>query len=497
MAAEQPSIPGISPRRSACDKCRFSKSRCLRSHPEQPKCDRCTRAKCECTTSPIFRVRDWRPGGGNGYLSRRQSTSHEDSRRQRRGGGRQFISETANIASSANLHSGLNLENYSGSRVALADPTSISNDENDICAEGAFDQKESNIEDANIEFTLPDDFFTTMPILESDANIAPSVPLISPSSISLSGRVTSLFNEDNTSRDRHFQDRGMSNNDPYLGIEQTALQRLSQLDYELIALRVKLEQAVPEAMMHTLCEGTGKGDVLCSSVMNDILGKTTHFVDVLSSLSKACAPEIELSSHGSTRSSYNNSRRRSSTSLSSFSAYDSDATASTRDGPNTPQLTSSSTSERVHIELDTPDLLLILASYGRLLGIYLIVFSHVYEYLKMISESDNPHLPPVSGLSIGHYSAHSGNLQTLIFIQIVTSYFEKIEVLLGLPTELRISRRRGEQDGLFGAYGFSDLATAILGREDDETLGKGKGGIKALRRNIARAKSLLKERIAP
>jgi hypothetical protein len=94
-------------------------------------------------------------------------------------------------------------------------------------------------------------------------------------------------------------------------------------------------------------------------------------------------------------------------------------------------------------------------------------------------------------------ASDSGNLQTLILIEIVTSHLEKMEALLGLPIELRISRRRGERDGLFGAYGFLDLATAILGRGDDETLGRGKGGIKALRRNIARAKSLLKERIAP
>lgn len=91
----------------------------------------------------------------------------------------------------------------------------------------------------------------------------------------------------------------------------------------------------------------------------------------------------------------------------------------------------------------------------------------------------------------------SGNLQALVLIQIVTSDFEKIEVLLGLPVELRICKRRGERNGLFGAYGFLDLATAILGREDGETPGRGKGGIKTLRRSIARAKFLLKEHISP
>ncbi|KAI0434877.1 hypothetical protein F5Y09DRAFT_190994 [Xylaria sp. FL1042] len=509
MATEPSSIPGISSRRSACDRCRFSKSRCLRSHPEQPKCDRCTRADCECTTSPIFRMRDWQPRGGSDYVSRRRNTKNECGKRRRRDSERQSISGTAIIASSENLLSGIGLKNYSASRIAscagsdrssqlaLTEPSSISHEDTDTYTEALFDQREGNMDSTHIDFALPDEFFATMPILESEANITPSLPFISPSSINLGGGVTSSFGEDTASRDRNHGDHGIGDNKLCFGTEQIPTQRLSQLDYELIALRVKLEQGVPEVIMQTLFEGTGKGESPSSSVMNDILGKTTDFVDVLSCLSKACAPEIELSSHGSTRSSNNSRRRRRSSSSSSCSDYDSDAAVSTRQATNSPQLTFPSTSERAHLELDTPALLLILACYGRLLGIYLIVFSHIYEYLRAISESDNPHLRSVSVLSISNYSTDSGNLQTLILIQIVTSYFEKIEVLLGLPIELRINRRRGERDGLFGAYGFLDLATAILGREDDETLGRGKGGIKTLRRNIARAKSLLKERIAP
>ncbi|KAI1422847.1 hypothetical protein F5Y12DRAFT_799098 [Xylaria sp. FL1777] len=510
MATEQPSIPGISSRRSACDKCRFAKSRCLRSHSEQPKCDRCTRANCECTTSPIFRVRDWRPGDGNDYVSRRQTPRNEDSRRRRRGGGRQSISVTTIIPPLTNLHSSADNENYSSSRVpscpvsdryskpAPTELSSISQEDTDTYAEAVFDHMEGNTEGTDIGFALPDDFFATRPILESDNNIAQSLPVISPSSIKLSGGVTSLFGDDTISQDQNFQDCGLSNTDPCLGTEQTPIQRLSQLDYKLIALRVKVEQAVPEVIMQTLFEGTGKGDSPCSLVMNEVLGKTTDLVDILSSLSKSYAPETEPLSYGPTHSSNNGSRRRRSTSLSTCPAYDSDAAASTGQGTDTQQqLTIPSTSECAHVELDTPALLLILATYSRLLGIYLIMFAHIYKYLRAISESDNPHLRPVSGLSIGNYSAHSGNLQILILIQIITSDFEKIEVLLGLPVEFRISRRRGERDGLFGAYGFLDLATAILRREEDGTSGRGKGGIKTLRRNIARAKSLLKERIAP
>ncbi|KAI0547649.1 hypothetical protein F4679DRAFT_553581 [Xylaria curta] len=501
MATEQSSIPGISSRRSACDKCRFSKSRCLRSHPKQPKCDRCTRADCECITSPIFRVRDWKPGVESDYVSRTRSTNNK---RRRRDSERPSISGTTIVASSEDLPSGIGRNKSSASRTTscpgidrysqpvLTKPSSISQEQTDAYTEGVFNHNEGHMEGTNIDFALPDEFFATTPIVESEANITSSLPFISPYSVDLGGGVVSSFGEDTASRDQNSQDHGIGDNRSCFDTEQTAVQRLSQLDYELIALRAKLEQEVPEVIMQTLFEGTGNGDSPCSSVMSDILRKTTDFVDVLSCLSKPCAPEIELSSHSSTYSSVDSRRRGSS--FSSCSDYDSDAADSTRQATNTPQVAFSSTFEPAHAELDTPALLLILASYGRLLRIYLIIFSHIYEYLRTISESDNPHLRPVSGLSISNYSAHSGNLQTLILIQIVTSYFEKIEVLLGLPIELRISRRREERGGLFGAHGFLDLATAILGREEDE---RGKGGIKTLRRNIARAKSLLKERIAP
>ncbi|KAI0974338.1 hypothetical protein F4678DRAFT_371563 [Xylaria arbuscula] len=495
MAALQPSVHGISSRRSACDKCRFSKSRCLRSHSEQPKCDRCTRAQCECTTSPIFRVRDWRPGAGNDYGSGRQNTRNEDSRRRPRDSRRQSVSGTTITASPTNLDSGSRMPSCPGSdrsdKPAPSKPSSTSHEDSDAYIEGSFSHEEASMESTDIDFALPDDFFTTMPGLEVENDLNLSLPLMTPSSIKQSGGGS-------VSRDRNFQDCGTSNTDPYFGTEQTLIQRLPQLDYELIAVHAKLELAAPEVIMQTLFEDTEKSSSPCSSVMNEILRKTTDFVDILSCLSKSCAPETELPFRGPTRSSYDNFRRRSSsTSLGGHSAYDSDGSASTSQGTNASRLTLPPTSDRIHVKLDTPALLLILAIYGRLLAIYLVVFADIYEYLRAVSESDNPHLRPFLALSIGNYSAHSGNLQALILIQVVTSDFEKIEVLLGLPVELRICRRRRERNGLFGTYGFLDLATAILGREDGETPGRGKGGIKTLRRSIARAKSLLKEHISP
>ncbi|TGJ81687.1 hypothetical protein E0Z10_g7080 [Xylaria hypoxylon] len=239
---------------------------------------------------------------------------------------------------------------------------------------------------------------------EPETDRTPSLPFIGFPGINLAGGTSTSFGEGSSSREGNSQNRGIDENQLCIGTEQTYMQRLSQLDYELISLRGRLEQGVPQVIMQSLFEGTGKGNSSHSSVMNDILGGTTEFVDILSCLSKTLAPEIEPSSHSSTHISDSSSRRRSS-SWSSSSSYDSDAADSTRRVINTPQLTLPSASEAADIELDTPALLLILASYGRLLRIYLIMFSHIYEHLRTISESDNPHMRPVLGLSISNYSA--------------------------------------------------------------------------------------------
>lgn len=92
-------------------------------------------------------------------------------------------------------------------------------------------------------------------------------------------------------------------------------------------------------------------------------------------------------------------------------------------------------------------------------------------------------------------ATESGNLQTLVFIQIVTSLFESIETLLGLPREFRINRRQKEVRGLLSVPGCLDVTKLILEREDAGIGENGKGGIKALRKLITRAKQLLRERI--
>ncbi len=69
--------------------------------------------------------------------------------------------------------------------------------------------------------------------------------------------------------------------------------------------------------------------------------------------------------------------------------------------------------------------------------------------------------------------------------------------LLGLPRELRISRRRAQKKGLLSTPDFSDCARSILKKEDGGRPEHGNGGIKALRKQVAEVNYLLRESIAP
>lgn len=79
---------GISSRRSACDRCRTQKSKCLRERPDQVRCDRCHHADSECVTSPIYRMRAWKgtSSDSSGSSALPVSQHHERTKKRQRHG---------------------------------------------------------------------------------------------------------------------------------------------------------------------------------------------------------------------------------------------------------------------------------------------------------------------------------------------------------------------------------------------------------------------------
>lgn len=86
-----------------------------------------------------------------------------------------------------------------------------------------------------------------------------------------------------------------------------------------------------------------------------------------------------------------------------------------------------------------------------------------------------------------------------MIIDVVLNIFDKIEALLGLPREFRLGKRDDGHSGLFRREGFLNIAEEMLRRElDDGGLPvDGKGGVKALRRNLSRTRQVLRALIDP
>ena len=91
----------------------------------------------------------------------------------------------------------------------------------------------------------------------------------------------------------------------------------------------------------------------------------------------------------------------------------------------------------------------------------------------------------------------SGNLQTMIFIQIVTHLLGRIERLLGFPREFRLDASGNDYQGLLSHEESNKIVKGVFEKEARSNHKNGRGGIKALRKKLRKSEQLLKESIAP
>ncbi|KAH8897380.1 hypothetical protein GQ53DRAFT_743099 [Thozetella sp. PMI_491] len=229
-----------------------------------------------------------------------------------------------------------------------------------------------------------------------------------------------------------------------------------------------------------------------ASPLEDILNSTRLYVDILSVAVRSIRPS---SSSYDRRLGPAPSRRRSRGGTPDVLAdYNSSSESSDFSDASTP----SGRGVLPKAPLDTATVLLILTCYIYLLRLHVALFNRIQRYLQDVAESDEHSIGPIPGLGgFGSLAVESGNLQATMLIQLVTNMFEKIEALLGLPQELRIGRRPGGQEGLLINGGFLDTAAAMIRKEDIGRPEEGKGGIRSLRRDMRKARRLLRSHIAP
>ncbi|ROW15155.1 hypothetical protein VPNG_03108 [Cytospora leucostoma] len=362
---------------------------------------------------------------------------------------------------------------------------------------------------------LPGDLSATAPTPTSIQLTLPSASLYPTSRDNLQSRVGSTTACDSS----HFvpsgkpEAQGGEASDVNVEPMETPIQRLLNIDYRLITLLERLDKGLPNVTMDTLVSPIDESKSPTPAV-DDILNSTREYIDILKILAgiylQSTSCSVTPGSRGPNTSPSDQRPSDPTRTSGNDSIAESPADTVSSSIPSPP----SSRSVQAGLSLDTPSLLLILTTYIHILRLYLIISAHIHQYLKEVAESNDPNLCPVPGLSFSSFpirklsnlstSNHtlklrteSGNLQTIILIQIITSLFERMETLLGLPREFRMSARRGEPQGLLSQQEFMELARTIIKRDDRGSPEHGRGGIKALRRNISEVKQLLKESIAP
>lgn len=501
------SVPGISSRRFACDRCRVQKARCLREHADQARCDRCVRADAECVTSPTSRRRSWQIIA---YDSSDASMLGKGTKKRQRRGRQDEHFPTPDESSGALVTHFANSSHstspfysdqsaalpISGSTLGVTLPEASAENAGGNVArfEAMFSQSADPTLEYIEELGLSDEFF--MPEALSAAHTGPRSNDLTPNS----GTDGTLENKD-------------SGNIAQQGTG-SLLQKLSRLDYELITLLTVLDKGRPHVTMDTLISPIDETKSSKPAV-DDVLNRTREFVDVLEAFSSyqplpSATQNPQKSpkrgSNPSDTSRLNFESDHDTPSDSSIDSMLSEIPSSSSNTKTAPQPTAA---------LDSTALLAILTVYIRVLRLHLVIFSNVFDFVKEIAESDDPVLCPVPGLNFSSFPIgesryfflirrasadpvlpESGNLQTIIFIQIVTSLFERLETLLGLPCKFRIGGREWEAPGLFEQQDFLKIAGPIIGNEEVGASESGQGGVMALRRYIKETKQLLKESIA-
>ncbi|KAI1503765.1 hypothetical protein F5X99DRAFT_89699 [Biscogniauxia marginata] len=494
----------LSSRRFACDRCRGQKLRYLREQADQERCDRCLKADAECLTTPTFITRNC-SGDDLGSVTRKRQRRHNFPVKQRTPSGAYTIEIGNDISPlGGGVSAGPALPSSSIPVIAELshawDPAACNSELIDD-----FDGILSSIDYVSIADTNAQKrpSFEPVEVAHSDDFSLMQHFDIPSTSLGLRG-TPSQHGTDRAYREAIGIALGDSirtqNQDPRPSDETFAeswAHRLSNINIKSLSQMGRIDQGSPTVNLDMLITRSDELDPSTSTPIDDVLTSTREFLDALELLSQSSRPSATQSSKGDTlygsEATTENPERQISKSpnqeVGSISAPGSLSSSGSSPGRKTCSGHSSA--------LDVATQLLILSCYVHALRLYVVLFTHIHKFLQEIADSDEPTLYVILDLGFGNFPLQSGNLQATTFIQIATSLFEKIEGLLGLPQELRVTVRGGKPEGLLSEEEFTEAVKIILAKDEPGNPEQGKGGVKSLRRNMKRATQLLRESIAP
>jgi hypothetical protein len=143
--------------------------------------------------------------------------------------------------------------------------------------------------------------------------------------------------------------------------------------------------------------------------------------------------------------------------------------------------------------------LALLSCYLQIIAIYDAIFRRVYVSLCGLPKASAAKLQTIPSSHLAGFPLRQRSLQIKILIQIIEHQSEMIEKALGLPVEYRVSARQDHYVGLLDGTEAKALLGAVMGLGEG-TLGMGKdsmglrlglGYVVLLRENIKRVQQLL------
>ncbi|KFX97090.1 hypothetical protein V490_02965 [Pseudogymnoascus sp. VKM F-3557] len=573
------------PRRSACDRCREHKLRCLRDNVNQEPCRRCSRAGANCITGqalpagrPIHAARHGKTGNNTASSKRRQASALSDdgpslissalplendsNKANGNGALPQSMEQDAPFMTPNNhgvggdmdyipswlrtsadqIHRSSNSESMtmnqregdiSASSMPMADMANSHSEHGD-----ALDWMESgNLDQFGLIFPGNDELYTSqqdVPDIPPHAQIFKEMGL-QPSELPMGFQNVQRYPRTSTTPVTEALGTPPTINAcvtarlPDQRIASDYMQQLSYVNLNLDKLLKRIDTASPPATLNNLVFPHPDDYPKKTITIGDTLLLSTKFLDILNFLQPprplasftpggSFTPSESESDNQNTpgqmgtftnsaRDISNNSSELCDTSAAPAGPHNPSRSEARHLSPSSATLTRRPVAPATSVYLGTPGILLILSCYQQFIRMYSIIFSMAHDAFAVHTlPGFPPSLSALPGIKYSEFPVDSGNLQTMLLIQITLHLVGHMEKVLGLPREFRVQEIGGEYDGILSSEAGLRLLRMVVGdvsagEEIGDTGGSSseKGGwreLKLLRSSIRQIKHVVQNSMA-
>ncbi|KAK4206766.1 hypothetical protein QBC37DRAFT_457647 [Rhypophila decipiens] len=376
MQADQAPTPGVSSGRSACDRCRGQKLRCLRENADpEGRCDRCSKADvAQCITSPVYHMRNYSVATDHPALP---SPSHK----RRRPADRPGDARDTGRPMPQQQNQGQSPTPPSAAPEATSTPfewPSI-----DTFVPTSASDASSRSQAQGLLWPTYDEDTLRHPSLGNIGNIDLGIPNGSSAASSV----------------------------PPNYATQSHNEEMSRINLDLATQLSRMIKGPPHVNLKTIiapdCGKTNPSGMM-TTPLEDLLTTTRQYLDLLGLIVETSRPRVPTNVSNPSQSSGSgwsyrdtgpsNASSTASTSPSSTDSHEESRYSWTGESPSVSTTTQASSAGGPHAPVDTSILLLILACYIHILRLNVALFAHIREYFQMVSESDNRTINPLPGL---------------------------------------------------------------------------------------------------